>query len=294
MMDETNGNMQADEANVAEQFRKVFVGGLDAKTTDESLKIYFEKYGEVVDYVVVSHPVTKRPRGFGFVTYKNSSSVDSVQEARPHKVDGRAVETKRAMPKDEDNKPESKVKVNKIFVGGIKEELDEDQLKNYFCTYGNVTNVHIVTDKGSNKKRGFAFVEFDDYDPVDKVVLRRTHHIGKHKTEVKKALSKQQMDEIKRPNDMRQGGGYGNGGGYNNGGNSGGYNSGNQRGGGGGWGMNSSGNGYMGGGYNDFGGDYNSSYNPGPMRGGNQFGGQRNAAPYGGGRGRGGGGFRRF
>lgn len=32
--------------------RKLFIGGLDYRTTDETLKSYFEKWGEIVDVVV--------------------------------------------------------------------------------------------------------------------------------------------------------------------------------------------------------------------------------------------------
>jgi hypothetical protein len=39
-----------------------------------------------------------RSRGFGFVTYSRSHMVDDAQAARPHKVDGRLVEPKRAVP----------------------------------------------------------------------------------------------------------------------------------------------------------------------------------------------------
>src|SRR6218665_207730 len=40
-----------------------------------------------------------RSRGFGFVVYTRISMVDAAQAARPHSVDGREVETKRAVPK---------------------------------------------------------------------------------------------------------------------------------------------------------------------------------------------------
>jgi len=40
-----------------------------------------------------------RSRGFGFVVYTRVSMVDAAQAARPHVVDGREVETKRAVPK---------------------------------------------------------------------------------------------------------------------------------------------------------------------------------------------------
>lgn len=48
-------------------------------------------------------PKTKRSRGFGFITYSRSYMVDDAQKARPHKVDGRVVEPKRAVPRQGKN-----------------------------------------------------------------------------------------------------------------------------------------------------------------------------------------------
>lgn len=71
--------------------RKLFIGGLDYRTTDETLKSYFEKWGKIVDVVVMKDPKTKRSRGFGFISYSRSSMVDDAQRARPHVIDGRLV-----------------------------------------------------------------------------------------------------------------------------------------------------------------------------------------------------------
>jgi RNA recognition motif-containing protein len=86
--------------NEPEQFRKVFIGGLSYKTDDETLKNYFTKYGHLVDYVVMKDSQTGRSRGFGFVTYSESSMVDELMRNRPHIIDGRQVEPKRATPRE--------------------------------------------------------------------------------------------------------------------------------------------------------------------------------------------------
>jgi RNA recognition motif-containing protein len=38
-----------------------------------------------------------RSRGFGFVTFDNSASVDALMKSRPHTLDNRVVEPKRAV-----------------------------------------------------------------------------------------------------------------------------------------------------------------------------------------------------
>ena len=51
--------------------------------------------------VVMKDPVSRRSRGFGFITYVDPSSVDSALAAEPHVIDSRKVEAKRSVPKME-------------------------------------------------------------------------------------------------------------------------------------------------------------------------------------------------
>lgn len=84
----------------------------------------------------------------------------------------RTVEAKRALPRPERETRETNISVKKLFVGGLKDNHDEDCLRDYFMQFGNVVSVKLLTDKTTGKRRGFAFIEFDDYDAVDKAIRK--------------------------------------------------------------------------------------------------------------------------
>ncbi|KAK1786655.1 hypothetical protein P4O66_003093 [Electrophorus voltai] len=70
---------------------KMFIGGLSWQTTQEGLKDYFCKFGEVKESMVMRDPVTKRSRGFGFVTFADQAGVDKVLAQTRHELDSKTV-----------------------------------------------------------------------------------------------------------------------------------------------------------------------------------------------------------
>lgn len=252
------------------QLCKLFVGGLNVQTTDEGLRAHFEQYGQLTDCVVVMNQPLQRSRCFGFVTYSSTEEADAAMSARPHIVDGNNVDLKRAVAREDAGKPEMLAKVKKIFVGGLKDDIEDEHLQDYFSQFGPIEKAQVITDKDTGKKRGFGFVYFDDNDSADKAVVMKFHSICGHKVEVKKALTKQEMQSTgggrggRGGRGMGRGSGFGGGGrggyfsdyGYQNGGygNSSGYDS--QNGYGGGYGDQMGGGYGNGNGYSDFGEGY--------------------------------------
>jgi len=78
---------------------KLFVGGLAANVTNEILKSYFEsRFGEISDASVMMDRETGRSRGFGFVTFNDSSCCLDVLDEAMHTICGKNVQIKRAEP----------------------------------------------------------------------------------------------------------------------------------------------------------------------------------------------------
>lgn len=50
----------------------------------------------------------------------------------------------------------------RIYVGNMKFEMTEQDLQDLFGEHGQVSDVHIVTDRATGRPRGFAFVEMPD------------------------------------------------------------------------------------------------------------------------------------
>lgn len=69
---------------------KMFVGGIAWNTTENTLRDYFVKYGEVTEVLIVKDKNTGYSRGFGFVVFSESSILDAVLGEK-HTIDGRTV-----------------------------------------------------------------------------------------------------------------------------------------------------------------------------------------------------------
>ncbi|GMT24424.1 hypothetical protein PFISCL1PPCAC_15721 [Pristionchus fissidentatus] len=214
-----------------ENSRKIFIGGLSRDTTDDSLKSFYEQWGETQDVIVMKDAITKRSRGFGFVTYKSSAMVNTAMDNRPHVIDGKTVDPKRAVPREEGGGQrggDGNISSKRLYVANVR-DLTEDQLREYFSKFGGIEKIDIIIDKVTNLPRGFCFITFDDYDPVDKCVLEKYHMIGGARCEAKKGLNKEEqnraqmgrdrMDRFGRSRGMGRdvGGGRGGYGGYGGG-----------------------------------------------------------------------------
>jgi len=169
---------------------KMFIGGLHSQTTADSLQHHFKQYGEVKECVVMRDAITKRSRGFGFVRFVDAKTVEQVQNSCPHMVDGKKIDPKRAIPK---KPPPGQHQFKKVFVGGLPPDVSAQEVKEYFESFGKVTDCLLMHDRNTKRLRGFGFVTFES-DASGKHVCETGFHKLKGKNvECKRAQPKEVM-----------------------------------------------------------------------------------------------------
>ncbi|XP_072260949.1 DAZ-associated protein 1 isoform X2 [Pyxicephalus adspersus] len=200
-----------------DEIGKLFVGGLDWSTTQETLRTYFSQYGEVVDCVIMKDKTTNQSRGFGFVKFKDPNCVGTVLASRPHTLDGRNIDPKPCTPRGmqpertrtrdgmQQKSPRTESsKSNKIFVGGIPHNCGEAELRDYFKKFGMVTEVVMIYDAEKQRPRGFGFITFEDEQSVDQAVNMHFHDIMGKKVEVKRAEPRDSKSQASGPGGTNQ------------------------------------------------------------------------------------------
>ncbi|XP_019433752.1 PREDICTED: heterogeneous nuclear ribonucleoprotein 1-like isoform X2 [Lupinus angustifolius] len=179
---------------------KLFIGGISWDTDEERLKEYFGKYGEVIEAVIMRDRTTGRARGFGFVVFADPAVAERVIMDK-HIIDGRTVEAKKAVPRDDQQSinrqagsvqtPAGPGRTKKIFVGGLPSTIIESDFKKYFDQFGIITDVVVMYDRNTQRPRGFGFITFDSEEAVERVLYKTFHELSGKMVEIKRAVPKE-------------------------------------------------------------------------------------------------------
>jgi len=88
-----------------------------------------------------------------------------------------------------------------IYVGNLSYDVTEEELKQEFLAYGEVTSVSILTDKFSGRPKGFGFVEMASKSEGEAAIAGLNGKTLKERTIV--------VNEARPRTDSRSGGSYG-------------------------------------------------------------------------------------
>ena len=80
----------------------IYVGNLHFNVSEDELRKAFEEYGEVSAVKIVTDSVTRRSKGFAFVTMSiESEGLQAIEELNEGELMGRKIVVNQARPKSE-------------------------------------------------------------------------------------------------------------------------------------------------------------------------------------------------
>ena len=169
---------------------------------------YFIKYGEI-ENTSIKFDKSNKSRGFGFVIFKNSSSMMQALKNSNHFINGKIVECKEALPRvNLCPKPSSNDSIikdsssnlintnyykNKIFVGGLG-DLNENIIEAYFSQFGKIEKILLMKDTNTKKSRGFGFIIFDEQDTIELILSIPRHVIHNKLVDCKRSFPKNHLE----------------------------------------------------------------------------------------------------
>uniref|UniRef100_A0A8C5DDN2 RRM domain-containing protein n=1 Tax=Gouania willdenowi TaxID=441366 RepID=A0A8C5DDN2_GOUWI len=134
---------------------QLFVGNIPHDLKKTELVEFFEQFGSVLDFKVISRG--KHPN-FGFVVFNNSEPVQKILSSRPIEL----FDNGRRMVRYPDS--------HQLFVGNIPHNVEKPELMDFFEQFGSVLDFKIISRE---KHPNFSFVVFNDSEPVQKILSSR-------------------------------------------------------------------------------------------------------------------------
>ncbi|KAB8300021.1 hypothetical protein EYC80_000260 [Monilinia laxa] len=144
----------------------VFIKNLDVAIDNKALHDTFAAFGNILS-CKVAQDESGASKGYGFVHYETD---EAAAQAIKH-VNGMLLNEKKVFvghhipKKDRQSKfEEMKANFTNIYVKNIPVEATEEEFRELFKKYGDVTSASLARDAESGKSRGFGFVNFINHE----------------------------------------------------------------------------------------------------------------------------------
>lgn len=152
--------------------KTLFVGGLSITISEGDLIHYFGEFSKVTKVVFLRNQHTGKPKGYAFVTLKDSQVAKRISQLK-HVICGRRVECQLAAHKSEKETNSEERSRRKIFVTNVPPYMPDKVFEQYFSQYGEIHNCYIIKNPDKRTNKSFGFVEFERIEDAEYVLSQR-------------------------------------------------------------------------------------------------------------------------
>nr|POE74562.1 polyadenylate-binding protein, cytoplasmic and nuclear [Quercus suber] len=176
----------------------VFIKNLDGAIDNKALHDTFAAFGNILSCKVAVDELSNS-KGYGFVHYETAEAANQAIKS----VNGMLLNEKKVFvghhipKKDRMSKfEEMKANFTNIYVKNIDPEASENEFRELFEKYGDITSASLSLDHETGKSRGFGFVNYINHEDASRAVdeLNETDFKGQ-KLYVGRAQKKHEREE---------------------------------------------------------------------------------------------------
>lgn len=150
----------------------VFIKNLDVAIDNKALHDTFAAFGNILS-CKVAQDEHGNSKGYGFVHYETD---EAASQAIKH-VNGMLLNEKKVYvghhipKKDRQSKfEEMKANFTNVYVKNIQTDSTDEEFRELFAKYGDITSASLARDQETGKNRGFGFVNFTTHEAAYKAV----------------------------------------------------------------------------------------------------------------------------
>ena len=144
----------------------IFIKNLDTAIDNKALHDTFASFGHILSCKVAQDEFGAS-KGYGFVHYETAEGArEAIKSVNGMLLNDKKVFVGHHIPrKDRESKfDEMKANFTNIYVKNIEPEVTDEQFRELFEKYGDVTSASIARDPDTDKSRGFGFVNYVNHE----------------------------------------------------------------------------------------------------------------------------------
>lgn len=137
----------------------LFIGGISLEASARDVGQHFEQFGKVTK---VDLPLTRAGlrKGFGFVHFLDSESLQKALSYKLHEIRGKRVAVRKGVNNQEASQATKSMQERKIYATGFPAWITEEEVYSIFAKYGKVAR--ILSPRDGIRHRGFCYVIMKD------------------------------------------------------------------------------------------------------------------------------------
>jgi len=150
----------------------VFIKNLDVAIDNKALHDTFAAFGNILS-CKVAQDENGNSKGYGFVHYEtDEAAAQAIKHVNGMLLNEKKVYVGHHIPKKDRQSKFEEMKANftNVYVKNINPEVTDEQFRELFEAFGDVTSSSLARDNETGKSRGFGFVNFTTHEAAAKAV----------------------------------------------------------------------------------------------------------------------------